>query len=99
MEHTCSVTDKQFISRTELSMTALGIWGDDYRRGEATEAEVIAEARRATVRVETSNPSDPSLRATKTFTNSGMTGTEHVEHADERLRSWFEARARFGFSE
>jgi Flp pilus assembly protein TadD len=67
VEHTCSATDRQFISKTELSMTALGIWGDDYRRGEATEAEVIAEARRATVRVETMNPSDPALRKTKTL--------------------------------
>jgi hypothetical protein len=67
VKHTCSATDKQFIAKTELSMTALGIWGDDYRRGEATEAEVIAEARRATERVQTLNPSDPSLRETKTF--------------------------------
>ena len=66
-EHTCSATDKQFISKTELSMTALGIWGDDYRRGEASAAEVVAEARKATVRVQTLNPSDPALRATKTF--------------------------------
>ena len=33
------------------------------------------------------------------FTNSGMTGAEHVAHADERLRIWFEQRSRFGFSE
>jgi hypothetical protein len=33
------------------------------------------------------------------FTNSGMTGTEHVAHAEERLAKWFEWRARFGFSE
>lgn len=67
VQHTCSATDKQFISTTELSMTALGVWGDDYRHGEATEAELIAEARRATVRVETLNPSDPALRKTKTL--------------------------------
>ena len=48
-------------------MTALGIWGDDYRRGEASAAEVVAEARKATVRVQTLNPSDPALRETKTF--------------------------------
>ncbi len=34
-----------------------------------------------------------------TFTNSAMTGTEHVAHATERLRKWFDWRARFGFSE
>ena len=73
VEHTCSATDKQFISKTELSMTALGIWGDDYRRGEATEAEVIAEARRAAVRVEKLNPSDPALRKTKTFVSGMLT--------------------------
>jgi hypothetical protein len=67
VEHTCSATDKQFIAKTELSMTALGVWGDDYRRGEASEADVIAEARRATLRVQTLNPSDPALRKTKTF--------------------------------
>ena len=67
VEHTCSATDRQFISKTELSMTALGIWGDDYRRGDATEAQVIAEARKATVRVQTLNPSDPALQQTKTF--------------------------------
>lgn len=33
------------------------------------------------------------------FTNSGMTGDEHVAHAAERLRKWFDWRARFGFSE
>ena len=34
-----------------------------------------------------------------TFTNSGMTGTEHVAHAKERLERWFTSRAKFGFSE
>lgn len=33
------------------------------------------------------------------FTNSGMTGEEHVAHAEERLQKWFEWRSRFGFSE
>ncbi|WP_426572472.1 hypothetical protein [Aquihabitans sp. McL0605] len=35
----------------------------------------------------------------ETFTNSGMTGTEHVQHATERLEKWFASRAKFGFSE
>lgn len=33
------------------------------------------------------------------FTNSGMTGTEHMAHAEEELAKWFEWRSRFGFSE
>jgi hypothetical protein len=33
------------------------------------------------------------------FTNSGMTGAEHVAHAEPLIRKWIELRARFGFSE
>jgi hypothetical protein len=33
------------------------------------------------------------------FTNSGMTGKEHMEHASTELAKWFEWRSRFGFSE
>ena len=67
VEHTCSAADRQFIAKTELNMTALGIWSEDYRRGEATAAEVVAEAGRAARRVETLQPSDPSLRQVKIY--------------------------------
>jgi hypothetical protein len=33
------------------------------------------------------------------FTNSGMTGKEHMAHARDELAKWFEWRSRFGFSE
>jgi len=33
------------------------------------------------------------------FTNDGKTGKQHVAHAEERLRTWFAWRSRFGFSE
>lgn len=33
------------------------------------------------------------------FTNSGMTGKEHMAHAETELAKWFEWRSRFGFSE
>jgi hypothetical protein len=35
----------------------------------------------------------------ETFTNSGMTGKEHMTHASKQLAKWFGWRARFGFSE
>lgn len=34
-----------------------------------------------------------------TFTNSGMTGREHMAHAEPLIRRWIDLRARFGFSE
>lgn len=37
--------------------------------------------------------------AERSFTNSGMTGADHVAHAEPRIRRWLELRARFGFSE
>lgn len=35
----------------------------------------------------------------ETFTNSGMTGAEHVEHARPLIQRWIALRARYGFSE
>jgi hypothetical protein len=65
--HTCSATDRQFIRKVELNMTSLGFWSEQYRNGEATEQEVVAEARKAVRRVQKLNPSDPSLQKTKTL--------------------------------
>jgi hypothetical protein len=73
VQHTCSATDRQFISTTELNMTALGAWSDDYRAGEATASEVIAEARKAVTRVEKLQPSDPSLQKTKSLVAGMLT--------------------------
>jgi hypothetical protein len=33
------------------------------------------------------------------FTNSGMTGREHMEHAEPLIRRWIDLRSRFGWSE
>ena len=65
VHHTCSATDRQFISKTELNMTALGAWGEDYRNGEVSEGEVVAEADRAARRVQKLDQSDPSLKKAK----------------------------------
>lgn len=54
-------------------MTALGIWSEDYRRGEATEAEVVTEARLAAKRVQSLRPRDPSLRKTKVLVAGMLT--------------------------
>jgi hypothetical protein len=73
VRHTCSATDRQFISTTELNMTALGAWSEDFRSGDATASEVIDEARKAVVRVEKLSPSDPSLQRTKSLVTGMLT--------------------------
>ena len=35
----------------------------------------------------------------RVFSNSGMTGRQHVEHARPRIHRWLDFRGRFGFSE
>ena len=39
------------------------------------------------------------LYPNETFTNSGMNGTQHVDHALPLVNRWLDWRARFGFSE
>jgi hypothetical protein len=73
IEHTCSASDRQFINTTQLNMTALGAWSDDYRAGEATAAQVISEARKAATRVQKLEPSDPSLQKTKSLVAGMLT--------------------------
>lgn len=73
VHHTCSAADRHFIAKAGLTMTALGSWGDDYRRGDASEAELVAEAGRAARRVEKLGPTDPSLRRAKVLVAGMLT--------------------------
>ena len=63
--HTCSVTDRDFIKTAESNLAALGLWGEEYLRGEATAREVITEAKAAAKVVRRAGPHDPSLRRTQ----------------------------------
>jgi hypothetical protein len=63
--HTCSATDRQFISVAQLNMASLGAWSEDYMNGEADGSDVVAEAHRAQKRVGATSPSDPSLTETR----------------------------------
>src|ERR687885_2180869 len=63
--HTCSATDRQFISVAQLNMASLGAWSEDYMNGEADGADVVAEAHRAAKRVGGASPSGPSLTPTR----------------------------------
>jgi hypothetical protein len=87
LAHTCSAADRQFISKTELNLTALGIWSEDYRRGDVTEAEVVAEARKAAQRLERLQPTDPSLRTTKPLLAGMLTEYGRGMAAKARHRS------------
>lgn len=84
--HTCSATDRQFIRHAELNMVALGLWGEQYRDGEATALEVVAEARRAAKRIDELKPSDPSLRKTRSLVSGMITEYGRAMFAKARER-------------
>ncbi len=45
--HTCSATDRQFMSVAQLNMAALGSLSEDYLHGDAKPAEVIDQTQSA----------------------------------------------------
>jgi hypothetical protein len=61
IQHTCGMTDRQFLENYRVQMAQVGMYGDDYLSGAATPQEVIAAAREAARVVRTSAPFDPSL--------------------------------------
>ena len=60
--HTCTATDRDFIKTAQSNIAALGLWGDEYVRGEATAREVIGEAEDAETLIRRTGPRDGSLR-------------------------------------
>ena len=63
--HTCSATDRQFLSTAQLNMAALGSLSEDYLHGNAKPAEVIDQAQNAVVGLRNTSPTDPSLSKTR----------------------------------
>jgi hypothetical protein len=61
IQHTCGLTDRQFLSNYQVQLAAVGMYGDDYLRGSAKAQEVIEATREAARVVRTSAPLDPSL--------------------------------------
>jgi hypothetical protein len=61
IEHTCGLTDRQFLENYRVQMAQVGMYGDDYLAGAAKAQELIAAAREAARVVRTSAPFDPSL--------------------------------------
>jgi hypothetical protein len=61
IQHTCGLTDRQFLSNYQVQLASVGMYGDDYLNGSTKAQEVIDAAREAARVVRTSAPLDPSL--------------------------------------
>lgn len=67
VEHSCGLTDRQFISNYQVQLEAVGMYGSDYLNGSATAGDVISAANEAARIVHTSAPFDTSLQTVKHF--------------------------------
>jgi hypothetical protein len=85
VSHTCSATDRQFMSVAQLNMAALGSLSEDYLHGDAKPADVIDETQTAILGLRNTNPSDPSLSKTRAimramFVEYGRAIRAHAHH-------------------
>ncbi|MCW2964252.1 MAG: hypothetical protein JWO17_1504 [Actinomycetia bacterium] len=67
IQHTCGLTDRQFLENYRVQMAQVGMYGDDYLAGAAKPQDVIAAAREAARVVRTSAPFDPSLMIVRQY--------------------------------
>lgn len=67
IQHTCGLTDRQFLSNYSMELESVGVFGADYLNGTAKAADVVKAANDAARIVRTSVPFDPSLKLVKIY--------------------------------
>jgi hypothetical protein len=65
--HTCTATDQNFIQTASVDVTGLGALTADYQSGQARPKDVAQQAFDAAVRVQHTDPEDPSLKAAQKY--------------------------------
>jgi len=68
--HTCSATDKAFISTAQVNLSSLSLFAQQYLNGDMKAADVVAQARQSADVVDRTEPRDPSLLKTRRLLNS-----------------------------
>jgi hypothetical protein len=84
--HTCSATDRQFIETARTNMTALELWNEQYQSGDATEDDVVAQARAAEKIMRATGPTDFSLRQTQRLVVGMLTEYARAMQLQDRHR-------------
>ena len=65
VQHTCGLTDQQFLAVYSLQLQAVGMYGNDFLSGAAKAQDAISAAKEAAMAVGSSAPFDPSLQTVK----------------------------------
>jgi hypothetical protein len=87
VSHTCSATDRQFMSVAQLNMAALGSLSEDYLHGDAKPADVIDQTQSAVLGLGNTNPSDPSLAKTRAIMRAMFVEYGRAIRADEKHKN------------
>ena len=85
--HTCYPVDRQFIVAAQLNMAALGQASEEFLRGQAKPAEVIAETKIALRNLANTRPADPSLTRTKLVLRAMFLEYQNAVQAEAHDRS------------
>lgn len=67
VQHTCGLTDRQFLSNYGLQLEEVGMYGDDYLHGDAEATDLIDVATGAAAIVRSSAPFDPTLQVVRKY--------------------------------
>jgi len=87
LAHTCSATDKQFISTAQLNIASLDLWAQQYLSGAVKAAVVVGQAEAAAATISRMEPRDPALAKTRRlldamFTEYGRAIQARARHRD-----------------
>ena len=85
--HTCSVTDRQFMTTAQLNMAALGSLSEDYLRGDAKPADVLDQTKLSVAVIGNTNPTDPSLSKTRAILRAMFIEYGRAIKADAKKRN------------
>jgi hypothetical protein len=67
VEHTCGLTDRQFLDDYQTQLTYVELLGDDFVHGQAKAQDVVVATRDAAATVRRGRPLDPSLRVVRRY--------------------------------
>lgn len=65
--HTCSVTDKQFLTTVRSNMDQLDYWSESFQSGDVAPGVVIKQAKAESAQVAATSPNDPSLMTARSL--------------------------------
>jgi hypothetical protein len=84
IQHTCGLTDHEFIGEYQVEMESVGMYGTDYLNGQAKASDVISATDEASHVVRATNPYDPTLQTVRRLAPGMFSAYADAVRARER---------------